>query len=611
MAPGDAEHASPDAEGVSRDTVTEVSATADGGVDKRRTGLNGLDAATHGGLPAAATTLVMGAAGTGKTIFGLQILANAVARGESGILVSFEEAPADLRRNAASFTWGHWLHDAKLATVDGRPNRESDATGRFDLQGLVAAIDARASQLGAKWLVLDGIDQLLRMEPDDEAAVAEIQRIDDWARARGITAILTAKRSDPHETTAIHLSGVEFLLSTILVLSAELVGRRLNRRFRIFKYRGTAHVTDELPVVMDSTGIHLPSASAFATPHGLEADRGFVSSGSARLDDLLGGGYYRGSSVLVSGAPGTAKTTLGAFFTDAAAERGERGLLVSFDEPESQIVRNMRSVGLDLQRHVDTGMLHIAAISPWRALVEEHFMTILALIDRTGPDCLVLDPVSGLLKAASGESPFPMLERLLGVTKARGITTLLTSLTEREQPGTEETMSHVSTVADTWLSLEYASRGGERNRALSIVKSRGASHSNQVRELLLSSDGIDLADVFEYGSEVLMGTARVQKETEEAQARRRERIERERRRSELEQQLKEVEARIAEAQSQKERIRYEMDLEAEAVGVAKPIPRGARGDPGAEAFDPVRDRRRTALAARPGEPRRRAPARRR
>jgi circadian clock protein KaiC len=164
-----------------------------------------------------------------------------------------------------------------------------------------------------------------------------------------------------------------------------------------------------------------------------------------------------------------------------------------------------------------------------------------------------------------------MLERLLGVTKARGITTLLTSLTEREQPGTEDTMSHVSTVADTWISLEYAARGGERNRALSIVKSRGASHSNQVRELLISSGGIDLADVFEYGSEVLMGTARVQKETEEAQARRRERIERERRRSELDQRLKEVEARIAEAQSQKERIRYEMDLEAEAENEADQI----------------------------------------
>ncbi len=567
MAAGDTQQASADTPSVTGTTApaTDGAATApETGMAKRRTGLNGLDAATHGGLPAAATTLVMGTPGAGKTVLGLQILAHAVARGEAGVLVSFEEAPAELRRNASSFAWGGHLNDANLASIDARPNREGEPTGRFDLQGLIAAIDAHASRVGASWLILDGIDQLLRMEPDTESAVAEIQRLDDWTRKRGISTILTAKRADPNEASAIHLSGVEFALSTVLVLSAELVGRRLNRRFRILKYRGTAHVTDELPMVMDGGGVHLPSASAFATPQGLEADRDFVSSGSTRLDDLLGGGYYRGSGILVSGAPGTAKTTLSALFAAAAAERGENALMISFDEPESQIVRNVRSIGLDLQRHIDAGNLHIASISPWRALVEEHFISILALIDRTAPDCLVLDPVSGLLKASSGESPFPMLERLLGVTKARGITTLLTSLTEREQPGTEDTMSHVSTVADTWISLEYAARAGERNRALSIVKSRGASHSNQVRELLISSSGIDLADVFEYGSEVLMGTARVQKETEEAQARRRERIERERRRSELEQQLKEVEARIAEAQSQKERIRYEMDLEAEA-----------------------------------------------
>lgn len=536
----------------------------EGGVVKRATGLNGLDAATHGGLPASGTTLLMGAAGTGKTVLGLQILANAVARGEAGLLVSFEEPSEDLRRNAAAFDWGWRLHEPGLAVIDARPARDSEATGQFDLEGLIAALDARVSQLDAGWAVLDGIDQLLRLEPDQNAAVREVQRVDDWARQRGITVILTAKRSEPGDTTAVYLAGVEFMLSTILAVSAELVGRRLNRRFRIVKYRGTAHVTDELPMVMDAGGVHLPSATAFATPQGHDAERGFVSSGSTRLDELLGGGYYRGSSILVSGAPGTSKTTLGAMFTAASAARGERALLISFDEPESQIVRNMRSVGMDLKRHVDAGTLDILAISPWRALVEEHFMTVLARIDQDTPYALVLDPVSGLLKASSGESPFPMLERLLGVTKARGITTLMTSLTERDHPDTEATMSHVSTVADTWISLDYAAQGGERNRALSIVKSRGAAHSNQVRELLISDGGIDLADVFEYGSEVLMGTARVQKETEEAQAQRRERLERERRRTELEQRLKQVEARIAEAEGEKERLRSEIELESRA-----------------------------------------------
>jgi circadian clock protein KaiC len=541
------------------------------GTAKRRTGIQGLDAATHGGLPEAGLTLVLGEAGTGKTVLGLQLLAAAVKRGEAGLLVSFEEAPEPLIQNAMSFRWGPDLRESPhLAVLDGRPQRDSQATGRFDVQGLIALLDSQASQLGASWIVLDGIDQLLRLQPDEAAAVEEVQRLDDWCRARGLTAVLTAKRTESGTTSAAYLAGVEFMLSTILVLSGELVERRLNRRFRIMKYRGTAHVTDELPVVMDSEGLNLPSASAFASVAGAEVAPERVSSGVPRLDDLLDGGYYLGSSVLVSGAPGTSKTTLGGAFVAAAAARGESAMMVSFDEPEGQIVRNLNSVGLDLAPLVEAGGLRIVARSPWSALVEEHFMALLDLIDRHQPTCLVLDPVSALLKGASGESPFQMVERLLGIAKARGITCFLSSLTEREQAA-EATTSHVSTIADTWISLDYRAHGGERNRALSIVKSRGSAHSNQVRELLLSADGIDLADVFEYGSEVLMGTARVQKETEEAQARRRERLERQRRRSELEQRLKQVEARIAEAQSEKEHLRAEIELEDEGEREADAI----------------------------------------
>ena len=541
------------------------------GVAKRLTGIDGLDAATHGGLPEAGLTLVMGQAGTGKTVLGLQVLAAAADRGEAGILVSFEEAPDQLARNATSFRWGQRLQEnEKLTILDGRPRRDSEATGRFDVEGLIALLDAQATQLAADWIVLDGIDQLLRLQPDEAAAVAEVQRLDDWCRRRGLTAVLTAKQTEPGTTTAAYLAGVEFMLSTILVLTAELVERRLNRRFRIMKYRGSNHVTDEVPVVMDAGGINLPSASAFATVSGAEVAPERVSTGVPRLDTLLDGGYYRGSSVLVSGAPGTSKTTLGGVFAAAAAGRGERAMLVSFDEPEGQIVRNLASVGLDLAPLVEAGTLRIVARSPWSALVEEHFMALLGLIDRYPPSCLVLDPVSALLKGASGESPFQMVERLLGIAKARGITTFLTSLTEREEAA-EATTSHVSTIADTWISLDYRAYGGERNRALSIVKSRGSAHSNQVRELLLSADGIDLADVFEYGSEVLMGTARIQKESEEAQARRRDQLERQRRRSQLEQRLKQVDARISEAESEKEQIRAEIELEAETEQQADAI----------------------------------------
>lgn len=542
------------------------------GVAKRRTGMDGLDTATHGGLPEAGLTLVLGQAGAGKTVLGLQILAAAIARGEAGVLASFEESPAQLRRNATSFCWGDQLGESEhIAMLDGRPRRDTEATGRFDVEGLIALIDAQAQRLGAAWIVLDGIDQLLRLQPDEATAVAEVQRLDDWCQARGLTAVLTAKQTQTGATTAAYLNGIEFMLSTILVLSTERVERRLNRRFRIMKYRGSAHVTDELPVVMDSAGINLPSATAFSSVAGAEISGERISSGVTRLDALLDGGYLRGSGILVSGAPGTSKTTLAGAFAQAAARRGEQTVFVSFDQPEGQIVSNLASVGLDLAPLVAAGTLRLVARSPWNALVEEHFMALLNLIDRDQPTCVVIDPVSALLKGASGESPFQMVERLLGIAKARGITMFMTSLTDREQGTGEATSSHASTIADTWIALDYQAYGGERNRALSIMKSRGAAHSNQVRELVLSDAGIDLADVFEYGTEVLMGTARLQKESEEAQAGRRAALERQRRRSELEHRLKQVEARLEEAQSEKERIRAEIDLEAEAAEEAEAI----------------------------------------
>ena len=542
------------------------------GISKRFTGIDGLDAATNGGLPAAGTTLVMGAPGAGKTVLGQQILANAAAHGGGGVLASFEEPPDQLRANAGAFTWGDRIADTGyVAVLDARPRRDADHSGRFDLKGLIAVLDAQADRLGAAWVVIDGLDQLLRFEPDEATAVSEVQRLDDWARAKGVSLLVTAKQSAGDDRTAAHLAGIEFMLSTILVLSADLVGRRLNRRFRILKYRGTDHVTDELPLVMDTHGVNLPSATAFTTVAGARADDARVSTGIPRLDRLLDGGYHRGASVLVSGAPGTSKTTLAAAFAEATAARGGKALFVSFDEPEKQIVRNARSVGLDLQPAVDAGTLRLVSRSPWSALVEEHFMAILAALDDEAPDVLIVDPVSGLLKGASGESPFPMVERLLGIAKARGMTTLMTSLTEREAADAEASMSHVSTIADTWISLDYRAYGGERNRALSIVKSRGTAHSNQVRELVLSSAGVDLADVYEYGSEVLMGTARVEKESEVAQAQRREHLERQRRRSELDQRLKQAEARLAEAESDKQRIRAELDLERQTQDEADAI----------------------------------------
>jgi circadian clock protein KaiC len=557
---------------------------------KRSTGIPGLDAVTGGGLPAAGATLVLGEPGAGKTALGLQILAGAVASG-GGVLVSFEESREQLARDALSFDWGAKLLDSdRWELIDARPATAVDAAGSFDLEALVAAIDAAAERAGARWIVLDGIDRLLRLEPDKRAAADQVARLDRWCMERGVSLLVTGKRTPGGPEQPAYVEGIEFLLACVLVLSGEVVNRRLNRRFRIVKYRGTAHATDELALVMDDSGLHLPyddrahGAAAAAAEHR-------VGTGVARLDDVLGGGIYAGSALLISGLPGTAKTTLAASIACAAAGRGERALYLSFDELTDRIVRNLASVGLDLRPQIESGRLRMATRDAWRHLVEEHYVTIDRLLDEFAPDCVVIDPLSALLKAASADSAQLTIERLLGKVRARGITTVLTSLADSGSVDPESTLSHASTLADTWVVLDYQVRGGERNRSLSVVKSRGSAHSNQVRELVLSADGIDLADVYEYGTEVLMGTARIQKESEEAQVLRRQRLEREQRARDLERQLDA--ARLQRQQAEREAERLQAELEREREGELE-------ADREATAHHKEILRRRDASRARPG-----------
>jgi len=538
--------------------------TAEGQLVKRATGLAGLDAVTHGGLPAGGATLVLGEPGSGKTVLGLNLVACALERGEAALFVSFEESREQVLRDAASFRWGADLAASeRWRLVDARPDPDTQAAGSFDLEGLLAGIGSYCEALGATWIVIDGIDRLLRLDPDARSAVNHVSRLNDWCREQGITLLLTGKRIDRDSSQPAYLEGIEFMLDTVLVLATELVHRRLNRRFRIAKYRGNAHTTDELAVVIDDDGFQVPYDDVPpAEVAAASSER--VSTGVARLDKVLGGGPYRGSTVLISGQPGTAKTTLAVGFARAAAERGERALYVSFDEFSDRIVRNVASVGIDLQPAIDAGHLHIRTREAWRALIEEHYLRIQALIDELQPDCLVLDPVSALLKANSAETAFVTTERLIGQAAARGITTVLTSLVGREDPTAEGTLSHVSTLADTWITLAYHVRGGERNRSLSVVKSRGSAHSNQVRELLLSGEGVDLADIYQYGSEVLMGTARLQKESEQAADNQQQRAERLRRKRQLERELEQARMRSAEAESETERLADELERERQA-----------------------------------------------
>lgn len=532
---------------------------------KRATGIHGLDAVTRGGLPRSSATLVIGDPGCGKTVLGLQILARAAERGEGGVMVSFEESRAQVLRDAGSFSWGPVLEDAAhCEIVDARRNASTHVSGSFDIDGLLAALGGSVERLNATWIVLDGIDQLLRLQPDTQTAVDQVVQINQWCEDRGLTMVITGKSTRNHAASPDHLAGIEFMLSTVIVLSTRVAAQRLHRQFRIAKYRGTGHVTDEVPLVIDDGGIHLPHDTM---PDALEVQAltERVGTGVSRLDDVLDGGVYRGSTTLISGQPGTAKTSFAAAFAQAAAERGERVLFISFDEFAAQIVRNVGTVGIDLQPHIDSGQLMIHARAAWTSLVEEHFLAVRRLIETFAPQCLVIDPASALLKASDAESAFEAIERLITRTRTEGITTVLTSLTENDDPVGETTLSHTSTLADTWIVLRYAVHGGERNRALSVVKSRGTSHSNQVREVLMSSGGLELADVFQYGSEVLMGTARLQRESEESTRRRQQHQERSERRRQLQKRIDQARAEARQAGEEVEHLLEAMQQEDAAV----------------------------------------------
>ena len=509
-------------------------------LEKRKTGIVGLDNVTGGGLPSGQATLVLGQAAAGKTVLGLQILARAIERGEGGVFVTFEESPAQVRRDAASFNWGPKLLESdQWQLIDARPRFGAEAAGEFDIEGLLSIVGASIAKTRATWIVFDGIDQLLQYQPDPRVAIDQVRRINEYCEDNGWTLLLSGKATGDSMAPA-HLEGIEFLLSATLVLSARMVNQQLNRSLRIAKLRGSGHVADELPMIMDDEGIQLPYNEHLPVDE-VVASNERLSSGISRLDKLLDGGIYRGSSLLISGRPGTAKSTLAGSFAEAAARRGERTLYVSFDEMEAPYVRNLSSVGIELRGPIKSGLVKFEDLSAYALRVTEHFLVLRRLLDSFDPHCLVIDPVSALLKASGTEGANMATEHLIDLVRRRGITTVLTSLSGVEDPEGEATLGQVSTLADSWIVLDYNVRGGERNRSLSIVKSRGSAHSNQERELLLSNKGVDLADVYELGSEVLMGTARAAREREDAAARRRQKLERRQRRLDIERRMEQVE----------------------------------------------------------------------
>jgi circadian clock protein KaiC len=537
-------------------------------IAKSATGIEGLDEILLGGLPTGRTTLLIGGPGSGKTVLALQTLVNGARhQGEPGIFVAFEENSRRIVANAATFGWNlPALERRRLFFLDAQPGPDVVSAGAFDLQGLLASLEAKVRQMGARRIVFDSVDLLLDLLDDPAAARREISRLHEWLLARGLTAILTAKAKEGGARVDAGPYGfVHYMVDCALTLNHGIVAGVSQRSLRVLKFRGSAFSENESPMVIGEAGLEVAGARLLRAV--AEVGDGRISTGVARLDTMLAGGYHRGASVLVTGAPGTAKTTLAGAFAQAACDRGERVLFATYDSDPGEIVRNLASVGLRLARGLRAGLLAFHATRSTVSSAEVHLLRIKAAARAHRARCVIVDPLSALANDGNLGTAHSVVERLVDWAKAEGITLLCTSLLARDEPESEATPLQISTIADTWLHLSYVVHAGERNRALTIVKSRGTAHSNQVRELTLTDAGITLTDVYTAGGEVLMGALRWERERAEEAARRK--LAAEFRRKRLETRLAEakLEGRARELRRQLELNRAELEtlLEDEAA----------------------------------------------
>ena len=483
---------------------------------KSLTGIKGLDELTRGGLPTGRPTLVCGGAGCGKTLFGLEFLVHGALRyGEPGVFMAFEETAADLAQNVVSLGFDlDNLVSRRLLVIDHvRVERsEVEASGEYDLEGLFIRLDHAIRSVGARRVVLDTIETLFAGLPNPAIVRAELRRLFRWLKERSVTAIITGERgSEPGALTRQGLE--EYVSDCVIVLDHRIVDIASSRWLRVVKYRGSTHGSDEYPFIIDEAGISVLPITSVGLQHEASAER--VSSGLDGLDAMLGGqGFFRGSSVLAAGTAGTGKTSLAATFAAAACRRGERVLYFAFEESPSQIVRNMRSVGIDLAPALAQGLLRIDAARPTLGGLEMHLTVMLREIARFDPQIVVVDPLSSFLKVGNEGELQRMMLRLLDALKVKGITSFFTSLT----PGVstqERTEVAISSLIDTWLLVRDIELGGECNRSLYVLKSRGMAHSNQIREFSLSDQGIALRDAYIGPAGVLTGSARLSQEAVE------------------------------------------------------------------------------------------------
>jgi len=513
-------------------------------LEKIPTGIPGFDEISGGGLPKGRTTIVCGGPGCGKTMMGIEFLVRGAQQfNEPGVLMAFEETPEDIATNVASLGFDiQDLADKRKLFLDFLSVEPSDISesGDYDLEGMFIRLEHAVEAVGAKRVMFDTLEALFSSFSNTVVLRAEFRRLFRWLKDRGLTTILTAERGEG----ALTRYGLEEYVSDCVILLDHRTRDQISaRRLRIVKYRGTKHGADEYPFLIDERGISILPLSSLQLQHEVSNDR--VSSGIADLDEMLEGkGYFRGSSVLIAGTAGSGKTTVSASFVDAACTRGERCLYIDFEESRHQVARNMKSVGIDLDRWVEKGLLTHEAWRPTQFGIEMHLLRIHKLIENVRPQCVVIDPITNLLNGNNDKEVHSMLMRLMDFLKTSGITAVFVSLTAGGGE-LEKTTVGISSLTDTWILLRDLELNGERNRCVYVLKSRGMAHSNQLREFKITERGIKLIPAYVGPTGVLTGSSRISQEAKEkAEAIQRE-LDLERKQQELKRRRLSLQAQVA------------------------------------------------------------------
>ena len=546
-------------------TKRRKAAARAGQLPKCATGIQGLDEITGGGVPRGRPSLICGGAGCGKTLLAMEFLVRgAVQFGEPGVFMSFEETANELKSNVSSlgFELTDLVRRKKLVLDHVHVERgEIQETGEYDLEGLFVRLNHAIDSIGAKRVVLDTLEALFAGLPNEAILRAELRRLFRWLKDKGVTALITAERG--REQLTRH--GLEeYVSDCVIVLDHRVYEQIATRHLRVVKYRGALHGTNEFPFLIGDTGIIVLPITSLGLNHQISSER--IGTGIPRLDAMLGErGFFRGSSILLTGTPGTGKTIVAANFAHAAGKRGERTLFFSFEESPNQITRNMLSIGLHLEPLVKRGLLRFHAVRPSLYGLEMHLATMFKEIASFKPDVVIVDPITSLMDSGTSSESKGMVTRLIDYLKGGQITSLFTSLTQGGHALQQSEMA-MSSLMDSWLLLQDLEGNGERNRVLYVLKARGMAHSNQVREFLISDQGINLVDAYIGPSGVLTGSARAAQEALETAVVLAGQEEAARRKRELEHKRTTIERKISGLRSEYESETVELRRIDEQVG---------------------------------------------